>query len=898
VEGVVTSSIRTLASAAALAALLALPALPAPTLAAGPVRADDGQRPGTSAVAAPPGTHALGGPASSVGLQRAARRVVVDLAPGVSAADAAASLARAGFTVVGSLDRIGAVVVDAGSAAARDGVLARLAGDPRFASVEPAHVYRASADPNDPMLAAEWWLTAIDVRPWWDWPAPATPVTIAIVDTGVDLTQPDLAPLIVPGRNFVTAGAPPQDDSTIGHGTHVAGIAAAETNDGIGMAGVASGARILPVKVLDADGYASDDMVAAGITWAADQGARVVNLSMEGGMDDPCPTVMTDAVAYARSKGAVVVASTGNHASAVTCPARIPGVLAVGAVDESLTIWGKSNRGPQISLVAPGVAIKSTLPTAMGSYGQLTGTSMAAPMVSGAAAILAMAAPGLGEEAIRNALTSTARDLGFDGFDQTYGAGLVDVGKALRAAAQPVSGVAATPGVLVLDGEGAGAAATLSFDVVVPVDVTVAVESSTGAVVRQLSTGPLTVGPHSFTWDGRDEGGARVPDGDYRFAIRGTAPGAVPIAVTLPIAVSSSLLAAKAVPAAISPNGDGRADRSKVTFTLRSPARVTVKVLDAAGRTVRTLSDGQRATGASSVIWDGRRTKSASSVVPDGTYAIAIVATTAEGTRTVTVPVTVSVRGVAVASIAATTVFPAADGYRDTSSITFTQGGSAVTTVFIYPKTSATAIRSLPQGRVQKGKFTATWDGRDARGRAMAAGTYRVRVRTVDAAGVTRWSAWSTVGVSAKRLVKATFTATLRGDERDPRSFGTSPSLTSVSPSDTLTGGLVLRSDSPDERAVGLWVFSHPSWTSVTSVRVTVDARRTGTGDASIGTWGAMSIDPVGPLPDGSGTSTYSYPTEKADPRSSSLAVAIEQLGPGSTDVASVTVTILYAVLR
>ncbi len=895
-ESLVTLRLRPSVTIAALTALLSIAVLPGVSLASVPTRSDEGPRPAVTSGPAESGSASLVGPATSVGVQRASRRIVVDLAPGDSVAAAAASLADQGFTVVGTLDRVGAVVVDAGSAAARDGVAARLAADPRFASVEPAHVFRASADPNDPMLATEWWLTAIDVRPWWDWPTPSSPVTIAIVDTGVDLTQPDLAPLIVPGRNFVTAGATPQDDSTIGHGTHVAGIAAAETNDGIGMAGIAAGARILPVKVLDADGYASDDTVAQGITWAVDQGARVVNLSMEGGMDDPCPTVMTDAVAYARSKGAVVVASTGNHASAVTCPARIPGVLAVGAVDRNLEVWAKSNRGPQISLVAPGVAIKSTLPVSMGSYGELTGTSMAAPMVSGAAAILAMAAPGLGEEAIRTALTSTARDLGFDGPDQTYGAGLVDVGRALQAAATPVAGATATPAVLALDAAGAGATASLAFTAVVPVDVTVTVEDATGGVVRQLGTGALAVGPHAYTWDGRDDSGLRVPDGDYRFAIRGTAPGSVAVAITVPIAVTSSLLAAKASPSAISPNGDGRADRTKVTFTLRTPAKVRVTVLDKAGRTIRTLTDATRAAGTASVIWDGRR--SSSSVVPDGTYTISIAATTADGTRVVTVPVTVSVKGVAVTSIAATTVFPAADGYRDSSTITYTQGGTAVTTVFVYPKSSSTAIRSLPQGRVTKGRASATWDGRDAKGRTLNAGTYRIRVRTVDAAGVTRWSAWSTVAVSAKKLVKGTFTMTLRGDQRDPRSFGTSPDLTSVRPSETLAGGLALRSDSPDERAVGFWVFEHAAWTTVTAVRVSAEVQRSGTGDASIGTWGAMSIVPVGPLPDGSSMQSFTFPTDAVDPKAGSFAVAIEQLGPGTTDVGTVTVTVTYTVLR
>ncbi len=831
---------------------------------------------------------------------RADRTVVLTLAPGVAPATASAALAADGLTVVSSIGEIGTLVADAGSAAGRDAAIARLAHDPRFASAEPSQVYHAATVPNDPMLSSEWWLDAIDVRPWWDWPTPSIPVTIAIVDTGVDLSSPDLAPILLPGKNFITPGMQPQDDSTNGHGSHVAGIAAAATNNGIGMAGVAAGVRILPAKVLDANGAGDDTVVAAGIVWAVDQGARVVNLSMDGAPMNPCPSVMTDAVAYARSKGAVVVAASGNNGSSVGCPARIPGVLAVGAVDKDGVVWQGSDRGPELGLVAPGVAIVSIKPTDPGGYGTLTGTSMAAPMVSGAAAILAMAAPSLSESAIRAALTSTAHDLGPPGRDDTYGAGIVDVGKALAAAAQPITGVAVSPAVLAADGSGTAAAATLSFSVSVPVSASVAVERPDGTVVRQLSSGDLAVGPQTTVWDGRDDADVRVTDGDYRFAIRGTAPGGVPVEIVVPVAVSFSLVSARAAPAAISPNGDGKAEATRVSFTLRTPSTVTLTVRDAAGRAIRTLSSAQRAAGTASVTWNGRRGTSATSpVVPDGAYTIEVASRTTHGTWRIAVPVAVSIRGVAVTGLSASPVFPAADGYRDTSAITFTQSGTASATVYVYRTTSASAIRALAQGRHAKGRVTARWDGRDTAGRVLAAGTYRVRVRTVDAAGVTRWSGYTKVVVSGRRLVQGTFTATLRGDQRDPRSFVTSTDLASIAPSTATSGGLVLRSDSPDERAIAFWAFAHPAWTTVVSARVTLGTRRTGTGEASIGTWGGSgTIDAVGWIPAEGGVVAVDYPSASVPAAARSFVVAVEQDGPGSTDVGTVTVRIVYAVLR
>jgi flagellar hook assembly protein FlgD len=608
---------------------------------------------------------------------------------------------------------------------------------------------------------------------------------------------------------------------------------------------------------------------------------------------------MTDAIAYARSKEVVVVAASGNQSSAVACPARIPGVLSVGAVDKGGQVWSRSNRGPQLSMVAPGVAITSTLPTGMGGYGVLTGTSMSTPMVSGAAAIVAAAAPSLGEAAIRSALTSTARDLGLAGRDDLYGAGIVDIGRALAATAEPVTGVSVSPAVIAADGSGAADSSALAFTVVVPVVGTVTIERTDGTVVRTLDGGPLTVGERTVAWDGRDDGGTRVADGDYRFAIRGTAPGGVPIEIVRPVAVSAALASARATPAAISPNGDGRADRTTATYTLRAAATVTVAVRDAAGRPVRTLASGQRAAGAASVTWDGRRSAAAGSpLVTDGTYAIVVSATTPSGTWAIVVPVSVSIRGIAVAGVAASPVFPFVDGYRDRSAITFTQAGTATTTVYVYPGTSTKAVRALSQGRRAKGKVSASWDGRDAAGRIVAAGSYRVRVRTVDAGGVVRWSGYAPVTVSAKRLYSAVWTATLPGDARDPRSFTTSVDLTSIGPSTTFAGGIRMRSDSPDERAVAFWSFAHPAWTVVREVRVSLDTARSGTGDAAVGTWNGSEVDAVGWVSDAGGLASFAFPTAAVTPAASSFFVAVEQAGPGSIDVGSVTVRIAYATLR
>ena len=280
--------------------------------------------------------------------------------------------------------------------------------------------------PSDPGWGNQYGLLAIHAPQGWDFTTGSTTEIIAIVDTGVDLGHVDLATKIIPGYDFVNNDSLPQDDN--GHGTHVAGIAGALSNNGIGIAGVSWGALIMPVKVLDASGSGSYANVAAGIIWAADNGAKVINLSLGGA--DPS-TVLEEAVNYAYGKGVTVVASAGNSGSnSILYPARYPHVIAVGATDSSNNRASFSNTGSELDVVAPGVGIYSTL---MGNnYGTLSGTSMAAPFVSGLAAILMGFPANNSPDVILSEIETTALDLGLPGRDDLYGYGLIQMDAAIQ----------------------------------------------------------------------------------------------------------------------------------------------------------------------------------------------------------------------------------------------------------------------------------------------------------------------------------------------------------------------------------------------------------------------------------------------------------------------------------
>ncbi|HET7358109.1 MAG TPA: S8 family peptidase [Nocardioidaceae bacterium] len=274
---------------------------------------------------------------------------------------------------------------------------------------------------------AQWALNRLDAENLWA-QQPGDGVTVAVVDTGVDAAHPDLAGVVLPGTDLVSPGGDGSADGN-GHGTHVAGIIAAVANNGVGVAGLAQGVRILPVRVLDDNGAGWASTIAKGIIWATDHGASVVNLSLG---DHASDDVTATAVQYAEDHGVVVVAAAGNDRAdgdPVTYPAAYPGVIGVAATDDQDAVAAFSETGGFVDVAAPGVDIASTFPPS--TYVYLSGTSMAAPFVSATAALLMAADPQLTPEQAASALESTASDLAPTGRDDASGYGLVDPAAAL-----------------------------------------------------------------------------------------------------------------------------------------------------------------------------------------------------------------------------------------------------------------------------------------------------------------------------------------------------------------------------------------------------------------------------------------------------------------------------------
>ncbi len=304
-------------------------------------------------------------------------------------------------------------------------VVDALKHNPNIQFAEPDYLLAPTVIPNDPYYGQEYHLTKIAAPAAWDYSIGSSAVTIAILDSGIDSTHPELASLLVPGWNFYDNNSDLTD--VTGHGTAVAGVASALGNNGAGVAAVTWACRIMPLRIASTNGSASSSATASALTWAADHGARVANISY-GNVTKI--TAINTAAQYFQSKGGVVTASAGN--SATFDSTENPLFLLVSATDQNDVLASWSNTGNNIDLAAPGVNVVTT--ASGGGYASGSGTSFSAPIVAGVAALVISANPSLSATQVQDLLKNNADDLGSPGWDTSYGWGRVNAAKALAAA--------------------------------------------------------------------------------------------------------------------------------------------------------------------------------------------------------------------------------------------------------------------------------------------------------------------------------------------------------------------------------------------------------------------------------------------------------------------------------
>ena len=364
-------------------------------------------------------------------------QILVKLAPGAKSRMAAFS-ARSGARVVQSIDlqdTYQVLSVPAGMTV--DQALAAYGQVPGVEAVQENRVYGpagAVAEPNDPYFDKQWGMKRIQQAAVLASQVNCSNVTVAVLDTGIDYRHPDLQGHVLIGWNFAAGNNDILD--RFGHGTHVSGIIGASANNSVGVVGVAPNVKLMGIKVLGDDGRGSTAAVVGGIKYAADYGAKIINMSL-GSPDTTIDPAIQAAIAYANQKGVIVIAAAGNNRGDVGSPANDPGAIAVSSTSQFL--WFEylswfSNRGPKVEVSAPGGSIWSTVPldankTGSTGYGKLSGTSMAAPVIAGAAAVVVARHPTWTPQQVHQAIDTAVLDKGSNGRDSRYGYGRIDLAK-------------------------------------------------------------------------------------------------------------------------------------------------------------------------------------------------------------------------------------------------------------------------------------------------------------------------------------------------------------------------------------------------------------------------------------------------------------------------------------
>ncbi len=605
---------------------------------------------------------------------------------------------RAKLAVRTRLTQLNAVSVEVPKTEVK-AAIATLTAQPGVTSVTIAQPRELVGTPDDADYAKQsTYLTQVNAPNAWDVQHGSADVRIAVVDSGVDLTHPDLIGKVVDEYNAVDGSSDVTD--TVGHGTFVAGVAAAATGNAVGVAGAGYDSSVLVVKVADGDGLIFDDAVASGITWAADHGADVINLSL-GAYESS--SLEQAAINYAVGKEVLVVAAAGNDATTTMMyPAAYPNVIAVGATSGSAKA-DFSNYGSWVDVAAPGVDIYSTTPTAgseffgSASYDVGDGTSFSSPLVAGEAALIAAQQPGISVADLRTAVTASAH--GFAG--QGLGTGRVD----FRAAFDHIR-PAGTPTIT----------APASAAVTGAVRITA---TSTASRVRFQVDGAwlgasvaVVGGSASATWS---SWGAR--NGSHTVK-----------------AVSCSPAGSECVTAA-----------AARTFTVANTAPIVRA--PASGGTVGgafTISAGAAGGGLAFYIdgvkrgFDGSApyalAYSASSLA-DGTHRVKVVSCSSSGTLC-TGPASAEVRFTSrslhpsIRSAAPNPLSPNKDGRNDSLSVVYRLPEAQSVTLRITAATGATVRGPLSFGSVAAGNHTWVWAGTNNAGHRVADGRYTLTIST------------------------------------------------------------------------------------------------------------------------------------------------------------------------
>lgn len=427
-------------------------------------------------------------------------RLLVQPRAGLPEAEFDKIIKKQGGKQIGKIEGINVRIIQLPPQASEKAVEALLKKNKHVKFAERDMIVRPGST-NDPYYSSAWHLPKIGAPNAWS-TSTGSAVVVAILDSGVDPVHPDLAGKLVAGWNAFDGNTDTRD--VYGHGTKVAGAAAAATNNSTGVAAVAGGASIMPIRVTGTDGYGSWSAIANGITWAADRGARVANLSFYG---IETSSTARSAAQHMKNKGGLVVTAAGNYGREETITPSDT-MVTVSATDsgDNLTSW--SSYGNFVDIAGPGASIYTTVNG--GGYGAASGTSFASPVTAGVVALMMAANPALSGVEIEKRLYASALDLGAAGFDKYFGHGRVDAAAAVLAAKGTATTLdSAAPSTSVTSPSGGSTVTGLAaIDVAATDNVGV---TQVDLLVNGVKLGSDTTAPYGFSWDS-----ASVADGSVK----------------------------------------------------------------------------------------------------------------------------------------------------------------------------------------------------------------------------------------------------------------------------------------------------------------------------------------------------------------------------------------------
>jgi hypothetical protein len=415
-------------------------------------------------------------------------------------------------------------VVELPPNASEQSVAALLAHHPHLKFAEIDRKMPASFTPNDPYFGSEWHAAKIGAPGAWD-STRGSGVTIAILDTGVDGTHPDLAAQLVPGWNFYANNSSTSDPH--GHGTWVSGTAGGTDNNGIGVAAIAGNAKIMPIVVADATATAYASTISQGISYAIDHGARVANISYQNLLTS---SSVISAAQYMKSKNGLVVIAAGNCGCNGTFTPSTS-MISVSATDANDQITSFSSYGSYVSISAPGIDIYTT--TVGGGYSTAWGTSFSSPVVAATVALMMSANPSLANTQIESLLYSTATDLGASGRDMYYGYGRVNAAAAVLAVLGAPTTTADTQAPTASI---SSPAAAVTVSGLVPVDVSASDNVGVTKVELRVNGAPVasdTTSPYGFSWDSTSVANGTVTLTAVAYDGAGNSAVSVPVSVNI-----------------------------------------------------------------------------------------------------------------------------------------------------------------------------------------------------------------------------------------------------------------------------------------------------------------------------------------------------------------------------